>query len=106
MNRELLEQALAALQHMINNTRAMSEYNPMLVIAAEDALKAELAKADSQMEITVRRKTVYGNETIYPVCDTAKCLTMLGDTKTITQRQIGIIKALGYKIVLEQQEEV
>ena len=105
MNRELLEQALAALQHMINNTRAMSEYNPILVIAAEDALKAELAKADP-MEITVRRKTVYGNETIYPVCDTAKCLTMLGDTKTITQRQIGIIKALGYKIVLEQQEEV
>jgi hypothetical protein len=31
---------------------------------------------------------------------------MLGDTKTLTQRQIGIIKALGYKIVLEQQEEV
>lgn len=106
MNRELLEQALAALQHMINNTRAMSEYNPILVIAAEDALKAELAKADSQMEITVRRKTVYGNETIYPVCDTAICLTMLGDTKTITPRQIGIIKALGYKIVLEQQEEL
>jgi hypothetical protein len=31
---------------------------------------------------------------------------MLGDTKTLTPRQIGIIKALGYKIVLEQQEEV
>ena len=115
MNRELLEQALAALQHMINNTRAMSEYNPMLVIAAEDALIAELAKADSQygndkdvtsMEITVRRTKVYGNDVVYPVCDTAICLTMLGDTKTLTPRQIGIIKALGYKIVLEQQEEV
>jgi hypothetical protein len=106
MNRELLEQALAALQHMINNTRAMSEYNPIIVIAAEDALKAELAKPDHQMEITVKRTKVYGNETIYPVCDTAICLTMLGDTKTITPRQIGIIKALGYKINLEQQEEV
>jgi hypothetical protein len=108
MNRELLEQALAALQHMINNTRAMSEYNPIIVIAAEDALKAELAKPeeDRQMEITVRRKTLYGNDVVYPVCDTAKNLTMLGDTKTLTQRQIGIIKALGYKIVLEQQEEV
>ena len=105
MNRELLEQALAALQHMINNTRAMSEYNPMLVIAAEDALKAELAKPDP-MEITVRRKTVYGNEVVYPVCDTAICLTMLGDTKTLTPRQIGIIKALGYKINLEAQEEL
>jgi hypothetical protein len=58
------------------------------------------------MTIIVRRKTVYGNEVIYPVCDTAKNLTMLGDTKTLTPRQIGIIKALGYKIVLEQQEEV
>jgi hypothetical protein len=106
MNRKLLEQALAALQHMINNTRAMSEYNPIIVIAAEDALKAELAKADTSMEIMVRRKTLYGNEVVYPVCDTAICLTMLGDTKTITPRQIGIIKALGYKIVLEQQEEV
>ena len=106
MNRKLLEQALAALQHMINNTRAMSEYNPMLVIAAEDALKAELAKPDSQMEITVKRTKVYGNEMIYPVCDTAQCLTMLGDTKTITPRQIDIIKALGYKINLAPQEEV
>ena len=61
---------------------------------------------NNQMEIIVRRKTLYGNDVIYPVCDTAKCLTMLGDTKTLTQRQIGIIKALGYKIVLEQQEEV
>ena len=56
--------------------------------------------------IIVRRKTVYGNEVIYPVCETAQCLTMLGDTKTLTPRQINIIKALGYKIVLEQQEEV
>lgn len=58
------------------------------------------------MEITVRRTKVYGNDVVYPVCDTAICLTMLGDTKTLTPRQIGIIKALGYKIVLEQQEEV
>jgi len=58
------------------------------------------------MQIVVRRKTVYGNEMIYPVCDTASCLAMLSDTKTFTPRQIGIIKALGYKIVLEQQEEV
>ena len=72
-------------------------------LAAARELKAELL---NQMEITVKRTKVYGNDVVYPVCDTAICLTMLGDTKTITQRQIGIIKALGYKIVLEQQEEV
>jgi hypothetical protein len=58
------------------------------------------------MTITVRRKTVYGNEIIYPVCDTAINLTLLGNSKTLTPRQVNIIKALGYKIVLEQQEEV
>ena len=86
---------------MKNQDANWERHNKALVAALE--LKAELL---SQMEITVKRKTVYGNETIYPVCDTAICLTMLGDTKTLTPRQINIIKALGYKIVLEQQEEV
>lgn len=81
---------------------AGSDFTPVEVSGILTALHELI----SQREITVRRKTVYGNEVIYPVCDTAVCLTMLGDTKTITPRQIGIIKALGYKIVLEQQEEV
>jgi hypothetical protein len=81
---------------------AGSDFTPVEVTNVVVALNELL----SQWEITVKRKTVYGNEVVYPVCDTAICLTMLGDTKTITQRQIGIIKALGYKIVLEQQEEV
>ena len=62
--------------------------------------------SEDPMTIIVRRKTVYGNEVIYPVCETAQCLTLLGDTKTLTPRQINIIKALGYTIVHEQQEEV
>jgi len=62
--------------------------------------------SENPMTIIVKRKQVYGNEVIYPVCETAQCLTMLGDTKTLTPRQINIIKALGYTIVLEQQEEV
>jgi len=81
---------------------AGSDFTPVEVTNVAGALNELL----SQWEITVRRTKVYGNEVIYPVCDTAINLTMLGDTKTITQRQIGIIKALGYKIVLEQQEGV
>lgn len=56
------------------------------------------------MEIVVKRKTVYGNNLIYPLCDTAKCLAMLADTKTFTTRQVEIIKALGYKFIVEQPE--
>ena len=77
--------------------RVNSVYRQALVAARE---------LRGQMEITVKRTKVYGNDVVYPVCDTAICLTMLGDTKTITPRQIGIIKALGYKTNLEAQEEL
>jgi hypothetical protein len=90
-----------ALEKAKDGWQSFDEYEKALAAARE--LKSELL---SQWEITVKRKTVYGNETIYPVCDTAICLTMLGDTKTLTPRQVNIIKALGYKINLEQQEEV
>jgi hypothetical protein len=57
------------------------------------------------MQITVKRKNVYGNNLIYPVCDKAVCLTMLADTKTFTPYQIQIIKALGYKVLVQRDEE-
>ena len=86
-----------ALEKAKDGWQSFDEYEKALAAARE---------LRGQMEITVKRTKVYGNDVVYPVCDTAICLTMLGDTKTITPRQIGIIKALGYKIVLEQQEEV
>lgn len=86
-----------ALEKAKDGWRSFDEYEKALAAARE---------LRGQMEITVKRTKVYGNDVVYPVCDTAICLTMLGDTKTITPRQIGIIKVLGYKIVLEQQEEV
>ena len=86
-----------ALDKARDGWQSFDEYEKALAAARE---------LRGQMEITVKRTKVYGNETIYPVCDTAICLTMLGDTKTLTQRQIGIIKALGYKINLAAQEEL
>jgi hypothetical protein len=58
------------------------------------------------MQITVKRKNVYGNDLIYPVCDKAEGLTMLAATKTFTPYHIQVIKALGYKVVIEREEEV
>ena len=54
-----------------------------------------------EQQILVKRKNVYGNELIYPMCKTAHKLTMLANTKTLTPAQISIIKALGYKVVLQ-----
>ena len=54
------------------------------------------------MQITVTIKNVYGNELIYPACDTARGFTDLLATKTLTRRHIEGIKALGYAVIVAQ----
>lgn len=54
------------------------------------------------MNITVEIKQVYGNETIYPVCETAKLLTKLTGNKTLTRAALETIKQLGYSIAVQQ----
>lgn len=56
------------------------------------------------MQATVQIKNVYGNETIYPVDDTAKRIAHLAGTKTLTRQTINIAKALGFEFVVQQQE--
>jgi hypothetical protein len=55
------------------------------------------------MEITVRITSVYGARTIYPVCETAKIFADIAGTKTLKPTTINAIKALGYKINVEQE---
>lgn len=54
------------------------------------------------MTIIVSIKNVYGNETIYPVCGTAKKFANLTGTKTLTRYAIEQIKSLGYTVQVEQ----
>jgi hypothetical protein len=54
-------------------------------------------------QITVEIKTVYGNELIYPICDQAKLFAELAGTKTLTLRQISLIKQLGYTVTARQK---
>lgn len=56
------------------------------------------------MEITVQIKTVYGNETIYPVDDSAKAFAKLAGTKTLTRSALQMIKALGYDVKVKADE--
>ena len=56
------------------------------------------------MNITVSVITYYGRQNIYPVCDAAKKLCDLTGKKTLSQRDIGIIKYLGYSIHVEQAQ--
>lgn len=55
------------------------------------------------MNITVEIKSVYGNTTIYPVCEKAKIFAKLVGQKTLTQANINNIKDLGYAIVVAPQ---
>ena len=53
--------------------------------------------------ITVDIKNVYGNELIYPVCFNAKRFISLTKNKTLSKKDIDIIKTLGYKVIVEQK---
>jgi hypothetical protein len=56
------------------------------------------------MNIEVKIKNVYGNQRIYPVCQNAKLFCALTKTETITFQSLDVIKALGYKIVVVQEQ--
>jgi len=51
------------------------------------------------MRILVERRSVYGNEMIYPKCETAKLLAKLANHVTLTKHDISVIKQLGYEVV-------
>jgi hypothetical protein len=54
------------------------------------------------MQITVQIKSTYGNENIYPVCDTAKLFADIAGTKTLTFHVIDRLKKAGYSIQVQQ----
>lgn len=56
------------------------------------------------MEILVQIKTIYGNETIYPVDTPAKLFAKLAGTKTLTRAALRTVKELGYEIKVQQDE--
>ena len=50
------------------------------------------------MEITVTRKSVYGNILVYPVCEQAQRFCSMLGTKTLTARDLGLIADMGFVI--------
>ena len=50
------------------------------------------------MQLTVEIKSVYGVERIYAVCNNAKLITKLKQSKTLSKEDISILKELGYRI--------
>ena len=53
------------------------------------------------MKITVRVKSNYGIETVYPACPAAELFARIAGTKTLTSHALRDIQALGYQIEVE-----
>lgn len=52
--------------------------------------------------IVVQIKQVYGNDTVYPVCDRAKLFAELLGQKSLTFTDMRIIEAMGFKVTIQQ----
>lgn len=54
------------------------------------------------MEIIIKLKDQYGQQTIVPVCERAKLFADIAGTKTLTRQAVAQIKALGYAVNVQQ----
>jgi hypothetical protein len=52
--------------------------------------------------LVVKKKTVWGTERIYPVCEKSKLFTRLVGQKTLDKSAIEIIRQLGYDFKHEE----
>jgi hypothetical protein len=52
------------------------------------------------LQITLKTKSVYGNDLIYPVCETSEKLAKLINKKTFANYDLKIIESLGYQITI------
>ena len=53
--------------------------------------------------ITIEKKSVYGVERFYPVCENAKRFAMLTNTKTFNLDILAIIKSIGINVELKKE---
>ena len=64
--------------------------------------KERITIKKEKMQITVEIKNVYGVERIYAVCNNAKLITKLKQSKTLSKEDISILRELGYTIQTKQ----
>ena len=57
-----------------------------------------------QTELIIEKKNVYGNELIYPRCETSEKFACLLNVKTFNIQTIVIIKSLGFTFKHKEME--
>lgn len=53
------------------------------------------------MTVIIKIKSVYGQDKVYPLCETGKAFARIAGTKTLTEQTIHEMKAIGVKFVQE-----
>lgn len=61
-----------------------------------------MERQKNKMQLIVEIKNVYGVERIYAVCNNAKLITKLKQSKTLNKEDISILRELGYQIETKQ----
>lgn len=57
-----------------------------------------------EQTIIVRVRNIYGNKTVYPVCDKARIFAQMAGHSTLTRATLDGIRRLGYLIEVQQEE--
>jgi len=57
------------------------------------------------LKIVVRVRNIYGNKTVYPVCDKAKIFAQIAGHSTLTSATLDGIRRLGFLIEVQQTVE-
>lgn len=90
------EESLRFLNDILNEPLNESEKEFL------DKYKSELGELEEmEKSITVRVTSSYGRKLIYPECDTAQLFAQLTRKQTLDNKDIEIIKNLGYGIKVQ-----
>ena len=59
---------------------------------------------NEQMEVVITKREVYGTERFYPHCAKSQVFARLAHRRTFSRRELLMIRQLGYRITVMQEE--
>ena len=75
--------------------------SPLLITTL---MRSETNRKKKDMELIVEKKSVYGNQLIYPICNKAKLFASISGNKTLLPEVIESIKKLGYNLTTKGEQ--
>jgi hypothetical protein len=67
-------------------------------------MRSETNRKKKNMQLIVEKKSVYGNQLIYPICNKAKLFASISGNKTLLPEVIEDIKKLGYSLTTKGEQ--